>query len=414
MSIKKEKIIYFCDKFLYWLIIIMPFAGSFSSAFLNILIGFSIATYLLKKILLKQYSLPTTSINVPFCFLIIISLISFWNSLDLSASIQGIFKLFKYGFLFLIITETVNEASHLGKIILSLALGIFFVCLDAVFQLQFGRDFIRNHVYDFAIGLPRLRASFPHTNLFALYLGLTLPIVFCLSRFLKGKLNFFLTIVSILGLFCLFFTFSRGAIVGFLLAIILIAILKKDKLLLKAILVSIIIVPFLVPGSIKDWVKERSSILEVFLNAERIYIYKTTFNMISQHPLIGVGVNTFSQNYRHYKVSQSYGNTGESNYYGHNNFLHMAGEIGLIGFGIFLWLLFNLFKNWVITYRQLPDNSILKVYSLGLIAGIICFLVNGLTETGLYYSKIATWFWLEIGLILSVYKLVTNFSKRGG
>ena len=92
--------------------------------------------------------------------------------------------------------------------------------------------------------------------------------------------------------------------------------------------------------------------------------------------------------------------------YAHNNFLHMAGEIGLIALGIFIWLLLALFRKWYIIYKSLPKANFLKICSLGLLSGIIAFLINGLTESGLYYSKSATIFWIQVGILLALFKLI--------
>jgi O-antigen ligase len=409
----KKKIIQFCDRALYWLVVGMPFAGSFSSAFLHILLGWACFLYLLKKILLKDYRPAKTAINMPFLFLIIISAVSIFNSIDLLSSMQGLFKLFKYGFLFLIFYESVVDIRHLKKIAMAIGFGVLLVSLDGIWQLYFGKDFLRYHTYDYVLGLPRLKASFPHTNLFGLYLGLVLPLIFALGRyFFKNRQKFLFTLIGICAFYCLIFTFSRGSIIGFIVALIIIAFMQKDRLLIGLIIISILAAPFLLPSSIRDWAKERSSVWELMFNAERIYIYKTTFNMIKQHPFIGVGVNTFCENYTHYKVNDSYGNTGESRYYGHNNFLHMAGEIGFIGLGIFLWLLFTVFKKWHIFYKLSPTRSFLSIFSLGLVAGIAGFLINGISETGLYYSKTATLFWVQIGILLGFFKVSGDYNNQ--
>lgn len=410
----KDKIVLICRRFIYCIIILIPLAISFSSALTNVLIGFLIAAYLFKKLLTKSYLPDKTVINIPFIFFALMTVLSIRNSIDLPSSIHGIFKLVKFGFLFLIFAENIIDIVHFKRVIYSISAGLLLSSLDAVYQLYFGRDFIRNHAYDFVIGLPRLKAAFPHTNIFAIYLGLLLPVCLCCGiYFFKGKTRLFFTIVSILSTFCLIFTFSRGAILGFLVAIIFIAILKKNKALLAAIIVAVIIIPFILPSTVKDWVKNRNSIWEILLDSngpERIYIYKTSINMIRRHPFIGVGVNTFCGNYLLYKASQSDGNTGEGSYYAHNNFLHMAAEIGIIGLVFFLWLLFALFRKWYIMYR-LMLNGLLKICSLGVISGIISFLINGLTESGLYYSKIATLFWVQVGILLALFRIAAENSK---
>ena len=89
----------------------------------------------------------------------------------------------------------------------------------------------------------------------------------------------------------------------------------------------------------------------------------------------------------------------------HNNFLHMAGEIGLTGLLLFLWFLYRLFGESKNIYRSTGDTY-LKTVSLSLIACVIAFLVNGFTESSLYYSVVAVLFWYIAGLLLSLKKFV--------
>jgi hypothetical protein len=81
----------------------------------------------------------------------------------------------------------------------------------------------------------------------------------------------------------------------------------------------------------------------------------------------------------------------------------MAGEIGLSGLGIFFWFLFRLFKKSIFIYKGLTDKYY-KILSLSITACLIAFLINGLTETSLYYSRVAMIFWYLIGFALSLTK----------
>ncbi len=402
--VNKEKIEVFCDKFLYRMVVAIPFVASFSSAAVNIFIGLAIFTYLIKKIVSVNHWPEKTEITIPFLLLIAFSIISMRNSINLMSSLHGISKLLKYGFTLLIIYESIRSMKRLRNVIISIALGLLLACFDGIYQLHFGLDFLRNRAFDVVIGLPRLKAAFPHTNIFALYLGLMTPVCICIAFFNKKKKLFF-TIVSILAVFCLLFTFSRGALLGFIAILLFIAIIQRARLLLLLLILGMLILPLVLPDNIKLWAKNTESLAEALLNPERIYIYKTSINMIKNHPFIGVGTNTFCINYPKYKVKQSYGNTGEIQYYAHNNFLHMAGEIGLIGLGIFIWLLFLLFRLSWRGLKHLDKENFLRVANLGIIAGIIAFLINGLLESGLYYSKVATLFWFQVGVLLSITKI---------
>jgi len=93
----------------------------------------------------------------------------------------------------------------------------------------------------------------------------------------------------------------------------------------------------------------------------------------------------------------------------------MAGEIGLVGKGIFLWLLYGLFRGCVFIYGRLKDYQF-KVILLSLIACMIAFLVNGLTESSLYSSRVSSIFWYLIGFSLAFKKFIgvnENTTYRG-
>ncbi len=408
-----KRISSYCADFIYVALIAIPFVSSFSSALVNVFIGFAIFAYLLKKIANKEFLPVKTPINLPYPFLILISLFSFANSVSLSASMGGIGKLIKYGFLFLIIAEGLKDEKHLKKIIIALIAGLYLASLDGLFQLYFGKDLFRAKPYDFVIGLARLKATFPHTNIFAAYLALFLPI--CVSLvlyYLKGKRKILLGLMSLLIIYCLIFTFSRGAIFGFGFAVLLMSIIKKDKLIIALLIIILIMTPFILPKNIKEWIKTTDSLWEVLLNKARLNIYRTSLNMIKAHPFIGVGVNTYCLNYQKYKVKETYGFTADARYYAHNNFLHMVAEIGLIGFAAFLWLLIVFFGSWIRFYKS-SDSNFLKICGLGIVTGIIAFLVNGLTETNLYYSKVATLFWYQVGLFLGISGIKVKEKENG-
>lgn len=165
----------------------------------------------------------------------------------------------------------------------------------------------------------------------------------------------------------------------------------------------LLIFPFVMPKNIKQWAKEVNyNPLVLMYNQDRISIYTNTINMIKHHPFIGVGLNTFSRNYGKYKTEQAerYAHTADT-IYAHNIYLQTAGEVGLLGLGMFLLFLFQVFRQAFKTFCKLNDEY-LKIIALSLIACIIAFLINGLTETSLYYPRVVMIFWYLIGVSLSL------------
>ena len=398
----KERLIVFCNRVIYWSIIAVPFVISFSSAAVDTFIGFMVFAFVLKKIISRDLTLAPTPINLPFALIIGVALLSFINSVDLRASLQGIVKLLKYGFLIVIIAGEIRDRKHFTRIIWAIFIGLLLASLDGLHQFIFGVDFFRHRPYDSVIGLIRLNAAFPNTNIFAGYLALVLPFsIPLLFYYLKGKKRCVLLVIALLGAFCLVFTFCRSALGGVWLAILLMGIIKKDKAVIFFTVLALLMVPLLAPGTIKDWAKTTHSWGEFLLNKERPVIYETSFNMIKHHPFIGVGVNTYVLNYQKYKLHDTSLATANSRWYAHNSFLQMACEIGITGVAIFIWLLFLLFSRWRKFYRSTKDDF-LALCGLGIVMGLAAFLVHGLTETNLYYPKIAVLFWFQAGLLMGI------------
>jgi O-antigen ligase len=405
----RDKIIIFCNKAIYWEIIFIPFVASFSSAAVNVFIALLLVTFIFKKILDRDFNTIRGPLNISFGILFVVSLVSILNSINITSSIQGIVKIIKYGSLLLILNSEIKDKEHIKKIIGAALFGLLLASLDGIYQLIFGVDFFRHKPYDTVIGLARLKAAFPHTNIFAGYLALFVPISVLLSLYyLKGTKRIISRVISALGLFCLVFTFSRSAVFGVWLAILLISLIKKDRLLSLILILMVVVAPFVAPKGIRDWSKSTTSIPELILNKERFALYETSFNMIRHHPLIGVGVNTYCLNYQKYKLHNTSGDTADTMWYAHNSYLQMASEIGIIGFLVFLYLLFKLFKGSIRFFVKADDNF-LRLSSLGLLMGIFAFLIHGFTETNLYYPKIAVLFWFQLALLAKI----IYFKKEG-
>lgn len=395
------------DFILYWSIVIMPFAVAIAPALANIFIGLFCISFIIIKLLRKEKLFNNRKILLSFSLLIVISLFSFINSVSLSTSMHGITKLLKFLLIFVVCSEGIEDKRHLKRIIFSICCGTTLLSIDALWQSFFGFDFVRGAALHHQIGLPRASASFPNPNLLGIYLSSFTPLVAGLTiLYFKGKKRLFMSGLSVLALIGLFLTFSRGAALATYLAILFLCISGKKKLLISGLLAILIIFPFVMPKDIKKWAKEVNYNPVVFmLNQDRISIYSNTVNMIKHHPFIGVGVNTFSKNYGKYKTesAEKYASTPDT-IYSHNIYLQMAGETGLLGLAAFFLFLFLVFKNAWNTYFNLK-NEFLRAVCLSLIACLFAFLVNGLTETSLYNSRVAMIFWYLIGISLSLKRL---------
>ncbi len=408
---KKLRVI---DFIIYWSIVVMPFSVAIAPAIANTFIGFFCAFFIIKRLITKQPFSTDRLTLVFFGLFFAASAISIINSVSYSASFQGIIKLLKYILIILVCSEEVRDKKHIIRIIISICFGVCLASIDALWQMVFGYDFIHHIAIQAAVGLPRPTAAFPNPNVFGIYMAALTPLIFGLTFFyFKGRNKILMFFVSVLGLLGVYLSLSRGSGLGIYLAVLFLSIAKKKKLLISFLAGILIIFPFVMPKNIKQWAKEVNYNPIVFMcNQDRISIYNNTINMIKHHPFIGVGLNTFTKNYGKYKTEQAekYAHTADT-IYAHNIYLQMAGETGLLGLAAFLLFLFQVFRQAFNTSRKLNDGY-LKIIGLSLIACIIAFLVNGLTETSLYYPRVVMVFWYLIGVSLSLNRLAKESQRN--
>jgi O-antigen ligase len=408
------KVVRALEAILYWAIVLMPFTVAISTGLSNTCIGIIVGVYFLSKAFKRQRPFINTPLTVPFLFFLAISFISMRNTMNPADSLHGITKLLKYGLVFMICAEEIRGIGHLKKIIVSMACAAALTAVDGFWQLKFGWDFVRGEaVQSCLINLPRPTGPFPNPNVMGIYLGLIAPLFIGLALyFYKGKKAAILGIVSILAAAGIYTTFSRGSGLGLFFSVLFLALMKRHKTVLALLIAALLLFPVVMPKNIRGWAKMADYNPLVFLlNQDRISMYANTVNMVSHHPFIGVGVNTYSANYAKYKLKkwEDYAHT-EDTAYAQSNFFQMAGETGLIGLGIFIWLLWVLFAGLLRCYKKLKDDYA-KTVALSLVACFIAFLVNGLTESSLYYSRVAVMFWFFVGISIFVFRLETGGNK---
>ncbi|MDD5729649.1 MAG: O-antigen ligase family protein [Candidatus Omnitrophica bacterium] len=393
----------YLDYALYWSIVLFPFSIAIAPGFTFSLLGIMCAAFAAKKIIKKEPFIKSTPINLPFLLLILISILSFKNSVNLNSSVKGIFKLIESAAVFLICAQEIKDRKHISRIILFMVLGAVLASCDALWQNAFGKDFIRGNELIINIGLKRSTAAFPDANVLGVYLSPIAPVAFAMALYyLKGRKKLLMFAAAFTIVAGITLTFSRPTALALVLSLLFLGIVKKDKIVLITLLILAAIAPVIAPQNIKDWAKSVNYNPVIFMtNYDRISIYRNTLNMIGHHPVLGVGVNTFSLNYSKYKLPEAENAKTSESVYAHNNFLHMAGEIGLIGLGVFIWLLFRLFKSCAATFKGLKDNY-LKIVSLAVTASLLAFMINGLTETSLYYAKVVMIFWFTVGLCFAL------------
>lgn len=244
--------------------------------------------------------------------------------------------------------------------------------------------------------------------------GMTLNMVLPFSFFLALSATSGVTRVvyaSLTGLFLVanMTTLSRGGFIG-LVAVMVYCWLwspRKATSALMAILLFVCVIP-LAPGSY--WT-EMGTIADEGASEgtgeQRVYMWRIGLDMFLDNPLIGVGQGNFPFSIRPYEVASGLRGRSWAGHVAHSAYVTLAAELGLVGIGLFLMMLYHLRKHAAFT-RKVARNGLLgscrrqaqEVFHLSLAMGgsLSGFLVSGAFISVLYYPN----FWLLLASVVAL------------
>jgi len=311
---------------------------------------------------------------------------------------------------YLLITNNITNKSQIQRLVSTFLIGGFLVALFGVVQylisnicgtealVSMGFD---RSTYFFGRSREGFRAFsiFYHYNVFGGFLALVLPLAITVPRNLRIR------IATVVMFMALILTYSRGSWLGVIGVIIVISVIKKSlRVFCEAGICAILAILFLcmLSGSFFNKVTARATDTYSSVNS-RFLLWQAGWEMISSHPLTGVGIGTFAENLPLYAPPNI-----EMQDTAHNLYLNIAAETGIPGLFLYLAILSIILYRGIKNHQTLKDKY-LKYLNLGLLGGVIAFSVNNLF-TPLMLRGVAIPLWIFIGLIMVIRRLYPNKS----
>ncbi len=192
---------------------------------------------------------------------------------------------------------------------------------------------------------------------------------------------------------CVFLTYSRGSMLGMLVALTVLAAVKYRRLIWVGLLV-IVSLWFL------PWTQAYMHHLIAGFHGQdratqmRFGEYRDAIRLISQYPWIGVGFIDTPEIGSYIGVSSVY--------------LLMAEEMGLVGLSVFLAIIAGFFVAVTRGWRRLHHNPEREAILLGTAGAVAGGMVGGLFDHYLFnlvYPHMAMLFWILIGLGVAAARL---------
>ena len=330
--------------------------------------------------------------------------------------IYGLFDLFALFWsilLFLYVARQIGSRRELILVVAVLAANVGLQGVLAVAQhltnSTLGLDFfgatkkLRDYVG--LAALSRAGGTLGHPNSLALFFDLLLPLVFALLFVPQRRLGRLALAVGLLvGLAGLIVTQSRGGMLATGLALFLLLFIQLARRTGGSIALVYTAFILLVGGI--SVLTTTNPISKRFLRYDygtaygRLPHLRVAYNLIQEHPVFGVGLNVYTE------VAPRFDTTPQQIMAQwqapvHNLYAFLIAEIGLSGF---LWML--LF--WVAVVRGVwpavwAADPLLRSVGLGLLMGMLAFLVHGQFDYVLWTHFTA--FWFVCGLMVAVGRL---------
>ncbi len=248
----------------------------------------------------------------------------------------------------------------------------------------------------------RVVSTFENPNVLAEYLIMCMPIaVACF--FCSQKVSLKLSCLFVCGISgsCLIFTWSRGAWLGFLFAMMLFLFMYSQKTLVFMLfgLLAVPFLPFVLPENIVNRFLSIGNLADSS-TSYRVHIWEGAWRMLQDYLFggIGAGVDVFQKIYPRYSLSAI-----ESAPHSHNLYLQILVETGIFGLLLFLLFLFTYAKHTFTIYQK-PTQGSKRTYMAAAFCGTLAILAQGMTDYIWYNYRVYLMFWLMIGVTVAIGK----------
>jgi O-antigen ligase len=203
--------------------------------------------------------------------------------------------------------------------------------------------------------------------------------------------NIFFALVLFIVLYCLIFSYSRGGWLGFIFGSVILSLflIRNNQYKYISLLIFVLILLFIAILCSIPQLRERTFAIFKGGDTSRIETWSIAIAMFKESPLLGKGLGTFL------KHLPSYSNI--YNQYAHNSYLQLLVESGVVGLTPFLFIIWHWLTKSISFIKLNKENFIF----LGIFCGLCAFIMHAFFDNQLFSVKLATLFWLLLGMSVS-------------
>ena len=377
----------------FWCIITV-FATPFLPTMLVLgLVLICICTLLLSKAKAADATFGTSSVNRPIFFFALLYVLSTITAFGRGASLEITGIILAFTLFSLVLISAITTREQLRYLLFFLLGGGLLLSFLGIFQYFFGillvdSTWVDDEMFDIA---RRAYATFENPNVFGAYFLLVIPFALAAVLAVKEKMLRMMALITF-AVMCLVLglTFSRGAYLGIVIAIAVFFVLLDRRMIFLGV-VALIAAYFILPDAMLDRFLSIGN-MDDTSTAYRVSIWLATTDMISDHLILGIGpgLGTWQMTY------PLYAHAAAVAHHSHMLFLQILTELGLVGFLLFLGILYQFYKNCAVAFLNGTKEA--RYWAMASIAAMTGFLVMGFTDYPLFNYRLRLLFWVIVAI----------------
>lgn len=377
------------------------FAALLSTTAMFLIMGVTIFSFACKWVVGKLPKYKATPIDALVVLFFIVLCYSTLTSYFIRDSINVLIVHTLMLAFYFVLTRTINSRYKLYLLVVLLIISASLTSLYGVYQ-YFGGSATTEAWVDTAMFediQSRVGSTFSNPNILGEYLIMMIPLALSLLWYRKKLIykGIFVAMLGLMGI-CMIFTFSRGAWLGLMLAMVGFFIVR-DKRLFALFLIALFILPFALPPSVTNRFTSIGN-MEDTSSSYRMSILLGSLRMAQDYWISGVGLGSqgFKAIYPKYSLAAAYA------HHAHNIYIQVILEMGVAGALVFM-LIILVFIRAALAHQSKTKDAFLSTVMLAACTGIAGYLVQGLVENIWYNYRVLQTFWVVLAVGLCAIKL---------
>ncbi len=354
----------------------------------------------------KDEGFKTSPMDVPlFIFISAMLLCLILNSPDFSIALEGFRAIVQYMLWYFVVIQILRGEKNAKTVTTFFVIVVGLLALHGIYQYIIGVEMPAGWVDQNEAGVrTRVYSIFTSPNVFGSLLTLALPMAISLAVInenKRGKAIF--TLIALCMMASLVFTSSRGAWIGFALAIGIYVLLKDKRLIIPCIIGAVLVVVAVPSVGNRISYMLSPEYIESSLKGGRLVRWLTGLEIFANNPVFGVGLGHFGGAVAiNHELRLLVNAELIDTFYMDNYMLKTAVESGIVGFSAFAVLMYSVIVNGFRTIK-ISATKVSKELSTGIVGGLCGVIAHNFVENVFEVPMMTSLFWMFVAVVMNIW-----------